>query len=69
MKQILHIFRKDVRHHWMVILLCQAALVAYCWHEVESWSERTYFAGANLSGLIDLLLIVSGKVAIPEGTT
>ena len=39
MNQILHIFRKDVRHHWIEILLCQLALLAFCWNEVRSWSE------------------------------
>lgn len=38
--QILHVFRKDVRRHWMEILLCQAALVIYCWSVVRSWNVR-----------------------------
>ena len=37
MNQIAHIFKKDVRHHWIEIVLCQAALVAYAWHEVYEW--------------------------------
>jgi hypothetical protein len=55
MNQIFHIFRKDVRHHWIVILLCQAALAMYCWDEVQSWSERTFGLG-GLSSFIRLLL-------------
>jgi hypothetical protein len=55
MSQILHIFRKDVRHHWIEILLCQAALVAYCWNEVRSWSERG-FAGDSLAQFIIVLV-------------
>lgn len=55
MKQILHIFRKDVRHHWIVILLCQAALLLYCWEEVSSWSERAEFGASAFSGFIRLL--------------
>src|SRR5215472_16328108 len=55
MSQILHIFRKDVRHHWIEILLCQAALVAYCWNEVRSWSERS-FAGDSLAQFIVVLV-------------
>jgi hypothetical protein len=39
MSQIFHIFRKDVRHFWIEILLCQLALAAYCWNEVRSWSD------------------------------
>jgi hypothetical protein len=41
LSQTFHIFRKDARHHWPEILLCQAALVVYCWHEVGTWSEST----------------------------
>jgi hypothetical protein len=39
LNQAFHIFRKDARHHWPEILLCQAALVVYCWHEVATWYE------------------------------
>jgi len=39
MKQIIHIFRKDTRHHWLEIVLCLAALLAYTWHEVHSWGQ------------------------------
>lgn len=58
MGQILHIFRKDVRHHWPEILLCQAALAAYCWNEVRSWSERPRFSFSfnTLSTAIGVLL-------------
>jgi hypothetical protein len=55
MKQILHIFRKDVRRHWVVILLCQVALVLYCWEEVSSWSERPDFGVSAFSGFIRML--------------
>jgi hypothetical protein len=56
MSQIFHIFRKDVRHHWMEILLCQAALVGFCWNEVRGWSERIDFRLDILSGVIGVLL-------------
>jgi hypothetical protein len=56
MKQILHVFRKDVRHHWIEILLCQAALVAYCWNEVGSWREQHAFINSALSTTIHVLL-------------
>src|SRR5258708_4955803 len=46
MSQIFHIFRKDVRHHWLEILLCQAALVAYCWNEVSGWSGKEGSSGS-----------------------
>ncbi|HMF89557.1 MAG TPA: hypothetical protein VKL40_02865 [Candidatus Angelobacter sp.] len=53
MSQIIHIFCKDVRHHWIEILLCQAALVAYCWNVVRQWSN--FFPDA-LSTVIPLVL-------------
>lgn len=56
MNQIFHIFRKDVHHHWMEILLCQAALVAFCWNVVRGWSERVDFRLDILSTVIGVLL-------------
>lgn len=56
MNQIFHIFRKDIRHHWMEILLCQAALVAFCWNAVRGWSERIDFRLDILSTVIGVLL-------------
>jgi hypothetical protein len=56
MSQIFHILRKDVRHHWAEILLCQAALVAFCWDVVQSWSESHTLAAGALSTMIDFLL-------------
>jgi hypothetical protein len=54
--QVFHVFRKDVRHHWMEILLCQAALVAFCWNVVRGWSERIDFRLDILSTVIGVLL-------------
>lgn len=43
MSQILHIFRKDVRHLWWEILVSLALLALYTWHEPETWSPlRVY---------------------------
>jgi hypothetical protein len=56
MSQIFHIFRKDVRHHWMEILLCQAALVAYCWDEVSHWGEGISYRPKIQSIVIVVLL-------------
>jgi len=33
--QVLHVFRKDVRHHWPEIGLSLVALVAYAWRQME----------------------------------
>lgn len=43
MNQIIHIFRKDLRHHWIEISLCQVALVFFYWHEVKSWQSPGWF--------------------------
>ncbi len=45
MNQIVHIFKKDVRHHWIEIVLCQAALVGYAWHEVYEWRHHEIVFG------------------------
>jgi hypothetical protein len=64
MRQILHIFRKDVRHHWPEIVISLAALVAYAWRVIRSWGPQTIdsiggVAGAWASGLILVLLPLS----------
>lgn len=56
MAQILHIFRKDVRHHWIEIVLCQLALALYCWNEVRGWSDRASYATSALTQAVVLLL-------------
>jgi hypothetical protein len=40
MHQILHIFRKDVRHHWPDILLALGILAAYAWNQPGEWHPR-----------------------------
>jgi hypothetical protein len=40
MSQILHIFRKDVRHHWPEILLSLALLVAYAVEQPRTWTGQ-----------------------------
>ena len=45
MKQIIHIFKKDVRHHWLEIVLCQAALLGYVWHELHGWEADEIYLG------------------------
>ena len=37
MHQILHIFRKDLRHHWPDILLALGILAAYAWNAPAEW--------------------------------
>ncbi|HLW51930.1 MAG TPA: hypothetical protein VKW06_03720 [Candidatus Angelobacter sp.] len=55
MSQTLHIFRKDVRQHWIVILLCQVALLLYSWNVVESWRGSS-FGPQITASLLHLLL-------------
>ncbi len=38
MNQILHIFRKDVRHRWIEIVVSLALLVAHAWHVAHQWN-------------------------------
>jgi hypothetical protein len=40
MKQILHMFKKDIRHHWPEILLSLTLLAAYVWNEPAEWVPR-----------------------------
>jgi hypothetical protein len=59
MSQILHIFRKDVRHHWPEILLSFALLGVYAWLEPRKWVPE----GAGAAGEFPLLILI-GK-ALP----
>jgi hypothetical protein len=58
MNQIVHIFKKDVRHHWLEIAICQAALVAYLWNEMHGWEphETAFGIARYWSGAIYVLL-------------
>jgi hypothetical protein len=54
MSQILHIFRKDVRHHWPEILLSLALLVSFTIEQPRAWTHQT-LDSRFLSGLINFL--------------
>ncbi|HTW24103.1 MAG TPA: hypothetical protein VMD78_10915 [Candidatus Baltobacteraceae bacterium] len=41
MSQILHIFRKDVRHFWIEILASLVLLSAYTWKTIHGWGAQT----------------------------
>ena len=45
MRQIFHIFRKDVRHHWIEVLSSLAILTAYAWQILWHWGEPEPLAG------------------------
>ena len=40
MRQALHIFKKDIRHHFPEILLSLTLLAAYVWNEPKEWIAR-----------------------------
>src|SRR5260370_17611952 len=42
MSQILHIFRKDTRHHWPEILISLALLLVYAILQPRTWTEQQY---------------------------
>jgi len=54
MSQVLHIFRKDVRHHWPEILLSLALLVTFAAEQPRSWTHET-LDSRFLSALINYL--------------
>lgn len=54
MKQIIHIFRKDVRHLWREISLSLVLVAIYVWSEPATW-----LSGAVASGLSGLATRVS----------
>jgi hypothetical protein len=61
MSQILHIFRKDVRHHWPEILLSLALLIAYAVEQPRTWTgqpiENRFLS--FLLGFLPVLLALS----------
>jgi hypothetical protein len=66
MNQIANIFKKDVRHHWVEIVLCQAALVAYVWNEMHGWEphEIAFGIARYWPGAIYVLLPIAWWVLI-----
>jgi hypothetical protein len=61
MSQILHIFRKDVRHHWPEILLSLALLIAFAFEQPRTWTgqpiENRFLS--FLFGFLPVLLVLS----------
>ena len=63
MKQIIHILRKDIRHHWPEIVLSLAALAGRCWHDVTIWShERSRIA--FWSTVIEVLVPITWGILV-----
>ncbi|HEY2360996.1 MAG TPA: hypothetical protein VGK36_07770, partial [Candidatus Angelobacter sp.] len=69
MKQIVHIFKKDVRRHWPEILLSLVALALYIWNEPKQWLPQHYnYLGDRMhnyiTGTIDVGVVLSWCVLI-----
>jgi hypothetical protein len=69
MKQIVHIFRKDLRHHWPEVLVSLALLIGFTWDEPGQWlPEREMIpesrVRAFLYGSLLVLLVLSWGLLI-----
>jgi hypothetical protein len=63
MSQILHIFRKDLRHHWPEILLSLALLISFATEQPRVWTHQTIdsrFLTTLLSYLPALMILSWG---------
>jgi len=60
MKLILHIFKKDLRHHWPEILISISLICVYSWDQPRHWSVRPQqlrFLGNLLEALPVLMIL------------
>jgi hypothetical protein len=68
MNQVLHIFRKDVRHFWKEIVLSWCILAVYVWQARERWDPENMFGPHYFSQIaqqfVPLLLILSWWVLL-----
>ena len=68
MNQVLHIFRKDLRHFWKEIAISWCVLVIYVWQAEEQWNPENMFGPRYFSQLTEqllpLLLILSWCVLL-----
>jgi len=68
MNQVLHIFRKDLRHFWKEIALSWCVLAVYVWHAKQAWNPESMFEAGYFTQLvgqfIPLLLTLSWWVLI-----
>ena len=58
MNQVLHIFRKDLRHLWMEIAISWCALVIYVWQANEQWNPENMFEPRYFSQFTEQLVLV-----------
>lgn len=67
MSQVLHIFKKDIRHHWPEILLSLAVLAAYVWNEPDQWVPRELSENRLrdfLTGALSVTVVVSWCILV-----
>jgi hypothetical protein len=69
MKQIVHIFRKDLRHHWPEVLVSLALLIGYTWDAPSRWLPDRETMGESrvysiLYGSLLALLVLSWSLLI-----
>ncbi len=67
MKQILNIFRKDLRRHWRESAVSVALLIAYAWNEVKGWSGEGNVAAYGIGGLISYRFLSELVVVLLPG--
>src|SRR5258706_11965189 len=63
MKQILNIFRKDLRRYWRESAVSVALLLAYAWNDMEGWAGARNVAAYGIGGLISYQFL-SGLVVV-----
>jgi hypothetical protein len=62
MRQVIHIFRKDVRQRWPEIAFVLAVLVAYAWNAASEWTLQHRLESSvreRVASLLPILLILS----------
>lgn len=52
MNEILHIFRKDIRHFWIEMVLSWCVLARFVWHAKQAWSPETIFEPGYFTQLV-----------------
>jgi hypothetical protein len=66
MNQIIHVFRKDVRRHWLELSISLVLLAAFAWREPREWKSAfdTDPLSHFLSGVLSVLVPISWSLLI-----
>jgi ABC-type transport system involved in multi-copper enzyme maturation permease subunit len=67
MRQVLHIFKKDIRHHCPEILLSLTVLAAFVWNEPDQWVARAVSANRLrdfLNGGLSIAVVISWCILV-----